>query len=99
MVGITNKSMAAMSGAWLRKKVRHSWLGDPRRLTMYLTPVAPTIQSNRTRESKGRLRLGRVRRLDCYKVKAGGRRFQSANAQVAGLTPLLLFGNPRRARK
>src|SRR3979490_285399 len=28
--------MAAMSGAWLRKKVRHPWLGGPRRLTMYL---------------------------------------------------------------
>ena len=26
MVG-TNRSMAAMSGAWLRKKVRHPWLG------------------------------------------------------------------------
>jgi hypothetical protein len=23
--------MAAMSGAWLRKKVRHPWLGGPRR--------------------------------------------------------------------
>src|SRR3982074_2546779 len=28
--------MAAMSGAWLRKKVRHPWLGRPLRLTMYL---------------------------------------------------------------
>jgi hypothetical protein len=45
-------SMAAMSGAWLRKKVRHSWLGDPRRLTMYLTPVAPTIQSYRTANAR-----------------------------------------------
>jgi hypothetical protein len=25
-----------MSGAWLRKKVRHPWLGGARRLTMYL---------------------------------------------------------------
>ena len=24
-----NKSIAAMSGAWLRKKVRHPWLGGP----------------------------------------------------------------------
>src|ERR1700730_11704294 len=36
MVGTTNRSLAAMSGAWLRKKVRHPWLGGPRRLTMYL---------------------------------------------------------------
>src|SRR6266566_1520791 len=31
--------MAAMSGAWLRKKVRHPWLGGPRRLTMYLATL------------------------------------------------------------
>ena len=31
--------MAAMSGAWLRKKVRHSWLGGPRRLTTYLATL------------------------------------------------------------
>jgi hypothetical protein len=30
-VGTTNKSMAAMSGAWFRKKVRDPWLGGPRR--------------------------------------------------------------------
>ena len=35
----TNKSMAAMSGAWLRKKVRHPWLGGSRRLTMYLATL------------------------------------------------------------
>jgi len=34
--GTTNRSMAAMSGARLCKKVRHPWLGGPRRLTMYL---------------------------------------------------------------
>jgi hypothetical protein len=39
MVGATNKSMAAMSGAWLRRKVRHPWLGGPRRLTMYLATL------------------------------------------------------------
>ena len=33
------RSMAAMSGAWLRKKVRHPWLGGPRRLTMYLATL------------------------------------------------------------
>src|ERR1700680_883037 len=31
--------MAAMSGARLRKKVRHPWLGGPRRLTMYLATL------------------------------------------------------------
>src|SRR5712671_4371491 len=31
--------MAAMSGAWLRRKVRHPWLGGPRRLTMYLATL------------------------------------------------------------
>jgi len=31
--------MAAMSGAWLRKKVRHPWLGGARRLTMYLATL------------------------------------------------------------
>src|ERR1019366_4412613 len=39
MVGTMNRSMAAMSGAWLRKKVRHPWLGGPRRLTMYLATL------------------------------------------------------------
>src|SRR5882762_7793796 len=39
MVGTTNKSMAAMSGAWLRRKVRHCWLGGPRRLTIYLATL------------------------------------------------------------
>jgi hypothetical protein len=34
-----NRSMAAISGAWLRKKVRHPWLGGPRRLTMYLATL------------------------------------------------------------
>src|SRR5207245_7663525 len=28
-----------MSGAWLRRKVRHPWLGGPRRLTMYLATL------------------------------------------------------------
>ncbi len=39
IVGTTNRSMAAMSGAWLRKKVRHPWLGGDRRLTMYLATL------------------------------------------------------------
>src|SRR5580704_11033391 len=39
MVGTTNRSMAAMSGAWLCKKVRHPWLGGPRRLAMYLATL------------------------------------------------------------
>ena len=40
MVGAMNKSMAAMSGAWLRRKVRHPWLGGPRRLTLPRTSSA-----------------------------------------------------------
>src|SRR5207342_1180510 len=39
IVGTTNRSMAAMSGAWLCKKVLHPWLGGPRRLTMYLATL------------------------------------------------------------
>jgi hypothetical protein len=31
--------MAAMSGAWLRKKVGHPWLCGARRLTMYLATL------------------------------------------------------------
>src|SRR5437764_2574077 len=34
MVGTTNRSVAAMSGAWLRRKVRHPWDGGPHRLTI-----------------------------------------------------------------
>jgi hypothetical protein len=33
------ESMAAISGAWLRRKVRHPWLAGPRRLTMYLATL------------------------------------------------------------
>jgi hypothetical protein len=36
MVGTTNKSMAAVSGARLHRKVRHPWLGGPCRLTIIL---------------------------------------------------------------
>src|SRR5450631_1568348 len=39
MVGTTNKSMAATSGACLRKKVRHPRRGGRRRLTMYLATL------------------------------------------------------------
>src|ERR1700687_857016 len=45
IVGTTNRSMAAMSGAWLRKKVRHPWLGGPRRLTMYLATLDCAISN------------------------------------------------------
>jgi len=38
-VGFDPDHMAAMSGAWLRRKVRHPWLGGPRRLTMYLATL------------------------------------------------------------
>ena len=39
MVGTTNRSMAAMSGAWFRRKVRHPWDGGPQRLTMYFATL------------------------------------------------------------
>src|SRR6266480_2381781 len=39
MVGTTNRSMAPMSGAWLRRKVRHAWDGGPHRLTMYFATL------------------------------------------------------------
>jgi len=35
----TNRSMAAMSGAWLRTKLRHPWEGGPHRLTMYFATL------------------------------------------------------------
>ena len=34
-----NRSIAAISGAWFRRKTRHPWLGGPRRLTMYLATL------------------------------------------------------------
>src|SRR5450631_3296963 len=37
--------MAAMSGAWLRKKIRHPWLGGRRRLTMYLATLDCAISN------------------------------------------------------
>src|SRR5216684_2504932 len=40
-----DRSMAAMSGAWLRKKVRHPWLGGPRRSTMYLATLDCAISN------------------------------------------------------
>ncbi len=39
MVGTMNRSMAAMSGAWLRRKVRHPWDGGPHRFTMYFATL------------------------------------------------------------
>src|SRR6201993_1634976 len=59
MVGTTNRSMAAMSGAWLCKKVRHPWLGDPRRLTMYLATL-DCATSNPSLSSSPWIRGGRV---------------------------------------
>src|SRR5450631_1007915 len=45
MVGTTNKSMAATSGACLRKKVRHPRRGGRRRLTMYLATLDCAISN------------------------------------------------------
>jgi hypothetical protein len=33
------RSMAAMSGAWLRRKVHQPWDGGPHRLTMYFATL------------------------------------------------------------
>src|SRR5215831_5106498 len=38
-------SMAAMSGAQLRRKVGHPWSGGPRRLTMYLATLDCATQT------------------------------------------------------
>jgi hypothetical protein len=46
--------MAAMSGAWLRKKVRHPWLGGPRRLTMYLATLSVDFRVSPDECSPGR---------------------------------------------
>jgi hypothetical protein len=37
--GATNRSMAAMSGAWLRRKVRHPGEGGPHPLTIYFATL------------------------------------------------------------
>src|SRR5258707_14782540 len=42
MVGTTNRSMAAMSGAWLRRKVRHPWDGGPHRFDHILRDAGLT---------------------------------------------------------
>src|SRR5258707_10011665 len=39
MVGVTNRSMAAMSDAWLRRKVDQPRDGGPHRLTMYFATL------------------------------------------------------------
>ena len=39
MVGAMNRSIAAMSGAWLRRKVRHPGEGGPHRLTIYFATL------------------------------------------------------------
>src|SRR5947208_10121716 len=41
----TNRSMAAMSGEWLRRKVRHPWEGGPHRLTMYFVWTGRAVQA------------------------------------------------------
>src|SRR5207249_269106 len=51
MLGTTNRSMATMSGAWLRRKVHQPWDGGPHRLTMYF--ATPTHQGLRSDDSDG----------------------------------------------
>ena len=42
-VGITQRSIAAMASAWLRRKIRHVCDGAPWRMTMYLETVDSAI--------------------------------------------------------
>src|ERR1700686_5367137 len=68
IVGTTNRSMAAMSGAWLRKKVRHPWLGGPRRLIMYLATLDCAI-SNPSLSSSPWMRGAPQRLLSVGRIK------------------------------
>src|SRR6202049_3394217 len=68
IVGKTNRSMAVMSGAWLRKKVRHPWLGGPRRLTMYLATLDCAI-SNPSLSSSPWMRGAPQRLLSVGRIK------------------------------
>src|ERR1019366_3568539 len=54
IVGTTNKSIAAMSGAWLRRKVSHPRPGGPRRLTMYLATLGCATSNPSLRTSPWR---------------------------------------------
>src|SRR6202049_46639 len=61
-VGTTNRSMAAMSGAWFRRKVRHPWLGGPRRLTMYLATLDIPRRLSRAAQASCQAPAGSSRR-------------------------------------
>jgi hypothetical protein len=45
--------MAATSGAWLRKKVRHRWLGGSRRVTIYLATLDCAISNQSLSSRRG----------------------------------------------
>src|SRR6202048_2894774 len=97
IVGTTNRSMAAMSDAWLRKKVRHPWLGGPRRLTMYLATLDCAIANPSLSSSpwmRGAPQSGfstLIRRINTRSsVSIGGRPpcgFPTPVAAKAGLVP------------
>jgi hypothetical protein len=75
IVGTTNRSMAAMSGAWLRRKVRHPWLGGPRRLTMYLATLDcatsnPSLSSSPSKADFRRSSGGSIRAAPCRSAVA-----------------------------
>ena len=54
--------MAAMSGVWLRKNVRHPWLGGVHRLTMYLATL-DCATSNPSLSSSPWMRGGSPKRV------------------------------------
>src|ERR1700730_14480958 len=67
--------MAAMSGAWLRRKVRHPWLGGPRRLTMYLATLDcatsnPSLSSSPSKADFRRSSGGSIRAAPCRSAVA-----------------------------
>jgi hypothetical protein len=62
--------MAAMSGAWLRKKVRHPSLGGPR-LTMYLTTLSVDFRVSPDECSPGRGYIARSFRASMQSRRFG----------------------------
>ena len=52
MVGATNRSVAAMSGAWLRRKVRHPREGGPHRLSIDKFRALPDAAAKQVALSK-----------------------------------------------
>ena len=88
-VGTTKRSIAAICGAWLRRKVAQLWDGGPRRRTMYLATVdwarlMPSLRSSPWQNGPVERLIGSIRRecLDHVLVLGEGhlRRILSAYA-------------------